>query len=251
MIIARVSSGIPGLDAILQGGIPTNSTIALRAEPSNHTECFLQQFVVEGLKHGFPALYCCLSRPVASVVNSMRHQGFDVLEQVANDQLIFIDCYSLHKRTSGMGVDPVIQKKIVAVTEVDDERMLQEGLAEAVGRISNLKGIRAVCESVPGTLTAKQPVQVMRWGRRAFADLRAFDTVSVHTFPVGIREELFKLMAHDFDGVMEIKAEHSSGKMRYSFGVHKMRMTDVPAKLYDLEIEDNILTLKTHFDKIS
>jgi KaiC/GvpD/RAD55 family RecA-like ATPase len=251
LIIARVCSGISGLDAVLQGGIPTNSTIALRAEPSNHTECFLQQFVVEGLKHGFPALYCCLSRPVASVINSMRHQGFDVLEQIANDQLIFIDCYSLHARTSGMGVDPQIRKKIVAITEVDDERMLQEGLAEAVGRIPNLKGLRAVCESVPGTLTAKQPVQVMRWGRRAFADLREFDTVSARQDFLDARRVLFKLMAHDFDGVMEIRSEHSPGRMKYLFGVPKMRMTDVPPKTYELEIEDNLLTLKTQFDKIA
>jgi KaiC/GvpD/RAD55 family RecA-like ATPase len=109
----------------------------------------------------------------------------------------------------------------------------------------------AVCESVPGTLTSKQPVQVMRWGRRAFADLREFDTISIHAFPVGIREELFKLMAHDFDGVMEIRSEHSPGRMKYLFGVPKMRMTDVPPKLYDLEIEDNLLTLKTQFEKIA
>jgi hypothetical protein len=86
MIIARVPSGIQGLDIILQGGIPTNSTIALKAEPSNHTEFLQQQFIAEGLKHGFPALYCCLSRPVSSVINSMKLQGFDVLEAIANSK---------------------------------------------------------------------------------------------------------------------------------------------------------------------
>jgi KaiC/GvpD/RAD55 family RecA-like ATPase len=245
MIIARVPSGIPGLDASIQGGIPTNSTIALRAEPSNPTEYFQQQFIAEGLKHGFPAVYCCLSRPVANVIRSMKQQDFDIIEAIANDQLIFLDCYSLHKRTAAMGVDQAVQKKIISVTEVDDERMLQDGLATAVERISNLKGLRAVCESVPGTLTAKTAIDVMRWGRKAFGDLRAFETLTVHTFPLGVREELFNLMAHDFDVIMEIKVERSPDRIRHYLSIQKMRMTILPQKMFELDTETPILSLKT------
>ncbi len=245
MIIARVPTGIPGLDPVLQGGYPTNSTIALRAEPSNPTEYFQQQFVAEGLKHGFPAIYCCLSRPVASVIRSMRHQGFDVLEPVANDQLIFIDCYSMHRRTSIMGVDQPIQKNIITVTNVDDERLLQDGLASAVERISNLKGLRAVCESLPGTLTSRSAIEIMRWGRKTFADLRAFEALTLHTFPAGVREELFNLMAHDFDGIIEIKIDRSADRVRYYLSVQKMRMTVAPQKMFELDVEKAVLTLKT------
>lgn len=246
MIVARGPSGIPGLDAIIQGGIPTNSTIALRAEPSNPTENLQQQFIAEGLKHGLPAVYCCLSRPVASVIRSMKQQEFDVLEAIANDQLIFLDCYSLHKRTSGMGVDPKVQDKIVSVTEVDDERMLQDGLATAVERISNLKGLRAVCESVPATLTSKSAIDVMRWGRKAFADLRAFETLTLHTFPTGIREDLFSLMAHDFDAIFEIKVERSADRFRYYLSIPKMRMTAVPHRMLELDTESPIVSITTH-----
>jgi KaiC/GvpD/RAD55 family RecA-like ATPase len=246
MIIARVPSGIPGLDAVIQGGIPTNSTIALRAEPSNPAEYIQQQFIAEGLKHGSPAVYCCLSRPVASVIRSMKHQEFDVLEAIANDQLVFLDCYSLHKRTSGMGVDQAVQNKIVSVTEVDDERMLQDGLATAVERISDLKGLRAVCESVPATLTSKTAMDVMRWGRKAFADLRAFETVTLHTFPIGIREELFSLMAHDFDAILELKVERSTDRIRYYLSIPKMRMTAVPQRMFELNTDNPVLSVTTH-----
>ncbi|OGS41464.1 MAG: hypothetical protein A3K67_03975 [Euryarchaeota archaeon RBG_16_62_10] len=245
MIVPRAPSGIPGLDAVIEGGIPTNSTIALRAEPSNPTEHFQQQFIAEGLKLGSPAVYCCLSRPVANVIRSMKHQGFDVLESVANDQLIFLDCYSMQKRTSAMGVDQGVQKKIISVTEVDDERMLQDGLASAVERIPNLKGLRAVCESVPGTLTARSAIEVMRWGRKAFGDLRAFETITIHTFPVGIRDELFTMMAHDFDAIFEIKAESSSDRITYYLNIQKMRMTSLPHKLIELHSENSLLSVQT------
>jgi len=246
MIVARVPSGIPGLDTLIQGGIPSNSTIALRAEPSNATECFQQQFVTEGLKQGFPAVYCCLSRPVANVIRSMKHQNIEVLEAIANDQLVFLDCYSLHKRNSGMGVDQAIKKKIVSVTEVDDERMLQDGLATAVERISDLKGLRAVCESVPATLTSKTAIEVMRWGRKAFSDLRAFDTLTLHTFPVGIREELFSLMAHDFDAILEIRVERNAERIRHYLSIQKMRMTTIPQRMFELDTESQLLSVTTH-----
>jgi KaiC/GvpD/RAD55 family RecA-like ATPase len=251
MIVARIPSGVPGLDSVLQGGIPVNSTIALRADPSNHTELFQQQFIAEGLKNGNPAIYCCLSRPVANVIKSMRHQGFDVLEHIANDRLIFIDCYSMHKTTAAMGVDAAVHKKIIAVTQLDDENMLQEGLVKAVERIPDIKGIRAVCESVPGALTMRNAVEIVRWGRTAFGELRAFETVSLHTFPVGVREEMFSHMAHDFDGIFELKVERSSDRVRYYLSIPKMRMTEVPPKMYDLEVENGLLTLKTMITKIT
>ncbi len=230
---------------MLQGGIPTNSALALRTEASNYAEAFQQQFIVEGLKQGFPGIYCCLTRPVASVINGIKHQGVDVSEYIANDQLVFLDCYSMHKRTSLMGVDKDIQEKIVTVIEVDDDQMLQDGLATAVERMPNIKGLRAVCESVPGALTGRTAVEMMRWGRRAFGDLRAFQTVVLHTFPIGVREELFNLMAPDFDGVIDLRIERGSDRVRYFLSIQKMRMTVVPPKMHELDMSDGIITLKT------
>src|SRR4030042_6248326 len=94
MIVPRVPSGIPGLDSLIEGGIPSNTTIALRAEPSNHVEYFLQQFISEGLKMGSPAVYCCLTRPPSTLIRRLGLQGVDVLEYLANDQLITLDCHS-------------------------------------------------------------------------------------------------------------------------------------------------------------
>lgn len=245
MIVTRVPSGIPGLDAVLQGGIPTNSSLALRTEASNFAEAFQQQFVAEGLKLGFPALYCCITRSAASVLNSMKHQGFDVAEHVANDELVLLDCYSAHKRTSVISVDKELQKKIIMVADIDDEKILQDGLATAVERVPDIKGLRAVCENVAGTLTSRTPVEMMRWGRRAFGDLRAFQTVVLHTFPIGVRMQLFNMMAPDFDGVLEMRIERGTDRVRHYLSIQKMRMTVVPSKMHELDMANSVVTLKT------
>jgi KaiC/GvpD/RAD55 family RecA-like ATPase len=245
MIVPRAPSGIPGLDSLIEGGIPLNSTIALRAEPSNPVEYFQQQFVMEGVKQGLPAVYCCLSRSAASVIKAIKHQGFEVLEAIANDQLILLDCYSMSKRTSTIGVDAPIQKKIITVTDIDDERLLQDGLASAVERISNLKGLRAVCESVPGSLTTKSGNEIMRWGRRAFSDLRAFDTIAVHTFPINVREDLFNTMALDFDCILELRVDKTTDRLRHLLAIQKMHLTEIPQKTLELDMERGFLSVKT------
>lgn len=245
MIVPRSPSGIPGLDTILQGGYPTNSTLALRAEPSNASELFLQQFVSEGLKLGSSVIYCCMSRHPATLVKSMRQAGLDVMEAIANNQLVLIDFFSMQKRPLDMGLDKIVQKKIISIEDMDDERMLQDGLATAVERMSSLKGLRGVCESLPSALTIRSGMDIVRWGRRAFGDLRAYDTISLHMFPFGKREELFDLMSEDFDGVMEMRVERNTERVRYVLEIRKMRLTDVPMKTFDLDTENLVLSLKT------
>ncbi len=245
MLVPRSPTGIPGLDAVLQGGYPTNTTLALRAEPSNASELFLQQFVAEGLKLGTPVIYCCMSRHPASLVKSMRQAGLDVTEAVANSQLVLLDCFSMQKRAVEMGLDKLVQKKIIAVEDMDDERLLQDGLATAVERMTSLKGLRAVCESLPSALAIRNAMDIVRWGRRAFGDLRAFDTTSLHMFPLGVREELFDLMAEDFDGVMDMRIERNTERVRYILEIRKMRLTDIPMKTFDLDTDGAVLSLKT------
>jgi len=245
MIVPRSPSGIPGLDTILQGGYPTNTTIALRAEPSNAAELFLQQFVSEGLKLGSPVVYCCMSRHPASLIRSMRQTGMDVTEAIANDQLVLLDCFSMQKEPLTAGLEPIVHRKIVSVADSDDERLLQDGLASAVERISSLKGLRAVCESLPSALTGSSGMDIVRWGRRAFGDLRAFETITLHMFPLGKREDLFELMANDFDGVIEMRAERNTERIRYILDIRKMRLTDIPLKTFDLDTDNSVLSLKT------
>jgi KaiC/GvpD/RAD55 family RecA-like ATPase len=245
MIVPRSPSGIPGLDAVLQGGYPSNTTIALRAESSNASEMFLQQFVSEGLKLGSPVIYCCMSRHPASLVKSMRQTGMDVAEAIANNQLALLDCFSMQRQPQEMGLDKAVQKKIISIEDADDERLLQDGLAKAVERMASLKGLRAVCDSVPSALTVRNGMDIVRWGRRAFGDLRAFETISMHMFPLGKRAELFDLMSEDFDGVMEIRVERNTDRVRYILEIRKMRLTDIPLKMFDLDTDGAVLSLKT------
>src|ERR1043165_607741 len=57
----RVSTGIPGLDLILRGGLPKNRLYLLEGYPGTGKTTLALQFLLEGLKEGEKVLYVSLS----------------------------------------------------------------------------------------------------------------------------------------------------------------------------------------------
>jgi KaiC/GvpD/RAD55 family RecA-like ATPase len=60
-----------------------------------------------------------------------------------------------------------------------------------------------------------------------------------------VREDLFNVMAHDFDAVIEIKADQSSDRIRYFLNILKMRMTAIPHKVFELDTDSSLLSIRT------
>ena len=58
---ARASLGVPGLDAILGGGLPTNHLYLIDGEPGTGKTTLALQFLLEGTEHGERGLYVTLS----------------------------------------------------------------------------------------------------------------------------------------------------------------------------------------------
>ena len=53
------------------------------------------------------------------------------------------------------------------------------------------------------------------------------------------------MMASDFDGVFELKVERGLDRVRYYLSIPKMRMTVLPPKMHELDINNGVVTLKT------
>jgi len=52
----RLSSGVPGFDALVQGGIPSGAAVIIQGPAGREKDTFLLQFIAEGLKNGGSAL---------------------------------------------------------------------------------------------------------------------------------------------------------------------------------------------------
>lgn len=83
--------GVPGLDGILGGGLPTNHLYLLDGEPGTGKTTLALQFLIEGAKNGERGLYVTLSESSAELRAVAASHGWS---------LEGIDIYELSKESA-------------------------------------------------------------------------------------------------------------------------------------------------------
>ena len=74
----KVSSGIPGLDNLIEGGFYPKSTIVLLGSSGTGKSTFAVQFLMEGIEQGEQALYVTLEEPPEQIMREAELMGFDM-----------------------------------------------------------------------------------------------------------------------------------------------------------------------------
>ncbi len=73
----RLATGVPGLDDILSGGLPSGQMYLLEGDPGTGKTTLAMQFVMSGVKAGEKALYITLSEPASELQGSALSHGWD------------------------------------------------------------------------------------------------------------------------------------------------------------------------------
>src|SRR5256886_13588206 len=66
--VQKVSSGIPGLDDLIEGGFWPKSTIVILGSSGTGKSTFAIQFLMEGIEQGEQALYVTLEEPPEQIM---------------------------------------------------------------------------------------------------------------------------------------------------------------------------------------
>jgi len=76
---ARVATGIPGFDEMLEGGFPAGSLISLAGRPGTGKTIFGSQFLYYGAKeHGEPGMYVSMLEGRKSYIRNTQRLGLDI-----------------------------------------------------------------------------------------------------------------------------------------------------------------------------
>lgn len=78
MVVERVSTGVEGLDVLLQGGFPKNYTIMVSGAPGTGKTILSMQFLYAGAKKGEKSLYIVFEQSVEDLVVQTELFGWDV-----------------------------------------------------------------------------------------------------------------------------------------------------------------------------
>lgn len=108
----RVSTGLPGLDALLGGGFPGSRAVLLCGRAGTGKTTFGLQFLLDGLQHGDRAVFVTVDeKPRHLIEDAASSLGWDFSGPIQRADLLVLDAspYFTATRTgtwTGRGIDP-------------------------------------------------------------------------------------------------------------------------------------------------
>jgi circadian clock protein KaiC len=135
IVLERVSTGVPALDGVLEGGIPRYATVFIAGSPGTGKTVLCQQAVFANGREGVPALY--LSTLTEPSVKMMRHaETFDFFEpKLLGKEIIYSDIGGalVSEGTAGLlnAIDALVKEHRPEFLVIDSFKVIREYLQDA------------------------------------------------------------------------------------------------------------------------
>lgn len=143
----RISTGVPGLDDILCGGLTPSRLYLLEGTPGTGKTTLALQFLREGAARGEATLYVTLSETGQELRASAATHGWS------------LDGIEVYELVNEMGLDPDSEQSILHPSEIE----LGETVREVIARVEALKPERVVFDSLSELrLLAQNPLRYRR-----------------------------------------------------------------------------------------
>ncbi len=115
----RLSTGVPGLDKLMGGGIPTGSSIVLAGPTGSGKTTFATQFVAEGLRRGEKCVIAIFEEHPDEYLERANRLGVDFGAAVRRDDLRII-----YLRPLDLSVDEALEEISEAARQIDASRVV-------------------------------------------------------------------------------------------------------------------------------
>jgi KaiC/GvpD/RAD55 family RecA-like ATPase len=94
----RISSGVPTLDTILNGGYPKGTFICVEGDVGTGTSTLCAQFAWSRLIAGGRVAYYCIDEPPDTVISQFQSYGWDITPHIERKNIILSDGYNLFRK---------------------------------------------------------------------------------------------------------------------------------------------------------
>ncbi|MDK2891862.1 RAD55 family ATPase [Methanohalophilus sp.] len=235
-------TGIEGLDVQLGGGVPSGITILLLAEPGTSSEIFAQQFVYGGLTEGEEVYYFSTDHPIDEIIEDMKNFGWDIEDYINNNQMDFIDAYSLrfyNVLPKHLSID--LSAKDFIKQNIDAMNLLKVVINEP-----RKEKYRGVIDSISFFLRAYELNDVVEEIEVISAIGKATNAVQLIMMTSGMHDPIIENTMKDIcDGVIEFRMKEKGSEVERSILIRKMRGMIPPSKTISYNITKKGIELET------
>ncbi len=148
MDVRRLSTGIEGLDALLNGGIPEGHVVGVVGSYGTGKSTLALQFVHEGLKNGESCMIISLDETEEDVIANALSIGIDLASYGDRIKIYRLDAVELRKSLERVESDlPEMIRSMNARRLVIDPISVLEALYDEAGRFRMLSTFRKILKS--------------------------------------------------------------------------------------------------------
>jgi circadian clock protein KaiC len=131
----RASTGVPGLDEVLRGGLPRDHIYLLQGDPGAGKTTVGMQFLLEGRKRGEKCLYIALSETLTEIETVVHSHGWtldgiEVVELSAIDQSAGLEQENTLFEPSEVELNETTRLLLAHVERIKPDRVVFDSLSE-------------------------------------------------------------------------------------------------------------------------
>ncbi|WP_297509064.1 ATPase domain-containing protein [Thermococcus sp.] len=223
----RVSTGIAGLDKMLNGGLIGGRVYLVKGSPGTGKTTLAMHFAMEGVKNGEDVLYITLEEPAENIREDFGRMGFDV----RNPSFVLLDA------------TPTVEKYVLVEDFFETYAKSLEKLTSAiVERFREIRYSRIIVD----------PITMLKVAANTEMDYRKSFLTFVKSMmklkaTVLITSELEKTDIEEYlvNGVIELKRMEVNGRLMRTVRITKFRGSGFDPFVRTFEITDRGMVINT------
>jgi len=223
----RVSSGIAGLDQLIEGGFPRGRSILITGEPGTGKTIFSLQFLFEGLARGEKGIYVAADEGPLDVLEQAASLGWDLELFVEKKELAILNAGSYLSSVGGGGKERQID--------------IHKAIGDLAGFVNRLEAKRLVLDPAgPFVLLRDTAMRIQDQTRLLIKLLRTSmqttNLLTTYAVPRTGERALHGVEEYLVAGAIVLEMIWKDGKLARSLIIEKMRCTDVKPAQHEFDI---------------
>lgn len=215
----NISTGIPKLNEMIEGGFPESTSVLLYGTPGVGKSIFCQQFLYEGLKNNEKCIFLTFDVRPETIETSMSRFGWET-----KNKIIFLDCFSYR-----IGAQSSSRYALTGLSDLNQLSMIFDDIMSDGGKERK----RIVVDSLSTLLLYTDPELSLKFLKDFIASAISQKSTLVFTIEEGIHDEkTVAILNYMAEGLIEMKFNMDKRMMR----VAKMRGTAVSRSWAEFEV---------------